>query len=879
MSCSEAQVGRDARALLDDGMSHSRPRNNLWRPSTRIAFADSLHTTTWNPADKVVFSTHFSSLSSVNSREHESTPGRNTRTLQTGIALSRPASLSLTRCPHLLLLPRVQRKAASSGALFSDSSRPDSTFNDHGLGRAFGDDDLRKPVDQKPKARTPRPNTGSIIAKIPHRVSHRSRPVVPANLGTGVIATTESSQEGKAGAQVTRMIENAIVTTTNSRHAAIETGTSDGVGVSIGSLAPGSDIIQQSRPRRKSSNGKTRSPVPHRERKATDRAKLVPAEPSSKRIADGNSKILSSETYSLLVQQAAAKSPNIRESFFMTHIVGFSRAVSAPSRLQKAQHTQTVPTIPAASNSTVPTRAYSQIVSRPQCTAYSATHVPLDQQGSEETKSVAAITARLNSGIANSLVGQAEAVRHQDSEVSHNCSQSLLDFRINQDHDIPSQSARDSLRTSSEANDTDNRLIRSPSHSLLSYQIPEAVLKKAMLSSKGANSAYWQYSLYENLAGERVKVHYCKSKEATERVAKLFLDKEVIGFDIEWKPHAQATDGIKKNISLIQLAIEDRIGLFHIARFSKGDALNDLLAPTLKVIMEASNISKVGVSIKSDCTRLRKFMGIEARGLFELSHLYKLVKYSTGNVKKIDKRLVSLAQQVEEHLQLPLNKGEVRSSDWSADLDFTQISYAASDSYAGLQLYDVMEGKRKALDPAPPRPEHAELNRPIRLANGQTVASSDEPEDLQDDAMDGVVTLPGIEQMARDFMHLSIEDEAEKEIFAKETGATCDPTKAPEVVAAESWVSEWKSALPGAYKPKASPAYLRAYALWHHQKLEVPEAARLLREPPLLTSTVSGYILEAIKVEELPYHEDRLSDVLEYLSRGVDRARYHALRK
>ena len=41
---------------------------------------------------------------------------------------------------------------------------------------------------------------------------------------------------------------------------------------------------------------------------------------------------------------------------------------------------------------------------------------------------------------------------------------------------------------------------------------------------------------------------------------------------------------------------------------------------------------------------------------------------------KINKRLVSLSQQVQEHLQLPLEKGDVRTGDWSnsQDLNFEQ---------------------------------------------------------------------------------------------------------------------------------------------------------------------------------------------------------------
>ena len=208
------------------------------------------------------------------------------------------------------------------------------------------------------------------------------------------------------------------------------------------------------------------------------------------------------------------------------------------------------------------------------------------------------------------------------------------------------------------------------------FHIPDAKLREMMLASPQTGAAYWQYTLYQGPNGEKVKVHYCQSKEASERVAKMFMHEKVLGFDIEWKPQVLATEGIKKNVSLIQLASEERIALFHIARYGKSDDLEDHVAPTLKLLMESPDITKVGVSIKADCTRLRRFMDIQARGLFELSHLYKLVRFSAGNVKKINKWLVALAQQVEEHLQLPMWKGPVRSSDWSSNtqhLTFEQI--------------------------------------------------------------------------------------------------------------------------------------------------------------------------------------------------------------
>ena len=223
----------------------------------------------------------------------------------------------------------------------------------------------------------------------------------------------------------------------------------------------------------------------------------------------------------------------------------------------------------------------------------------------------------------------------------------------------------------------------------LGYHIPKAKLQQAIDAAPSVMAAYWQYTLYRGPGGEKdkVKVHYCKSKDSTERDAQLFLDKEVIGFDIEWTVNATASDGIKKNVALIQIASEERIALFHIARYANATSVDDYVAPTLKRIMESSNITKVGVSVKGDCTRLRKYMNIEARGIFELSHLYKLVKYSCSDVKKINKVLVNLAQQVKEHLQLPLWKGEVRSSDWSQDLNDEQIQCESSCSAPAIKNY------------------------------------------------------------------------------------------------------------------------------------------------------------------------------------------------
>ncbi|KAF1845740.1 uncharacterized protein K460DRAFT_416948 [Cucurbitaria berberidis CBS 394.84] len=247
-------------------------------------------------------------------------------------------------------------------------------------------------------------------------------------------------------------------------------------------------------------------------------------------------------------------------------------------------------------------------------------------------------------------------------------------------------------------------------HVPLAYQIPEDTLRTTMLASPNTRASYWSTKLYKGPLGETLPIHYCRSMEVAERVAQYFLKEKVVGFDIEWNPRARASS-IKQNASLIQLACGDRIALFHISLFP-GITAKQLIPPSLRVVLESPEIMKVGVAVKGDFTRLEKHLDIHAQGVFELSRLHNLVEWYETDPSKVSNRLVGLAAQVLQHLQLPLYKGgqlddepdntsSVRESDWSQPLDLQQIHYAAADAYAGFRLYHVLEWKRKQLRPIP----------------------------------------------------------------------------------------------------------------------------------------------------------------------------------
>ncbi|KAK5656302.1 hypothetical protein OQA88_4682 [Cercophora sp. LCS_1] len=405
----------------------------------------------------------------------------------------------------------------------------------------------------------------------------------------------------------------------------------------------------------------------------------------------------------------------------------------------------------------------------------------------------------------------------------------------------------------------------------LDFKIPEDLFQAALNAPKGSPRSFWSYNLYrgpgeDGTQNQKVKVHYCTSRHTTERVLqRYFMNEKVLGFDLEWESEFKGRSP-RRNVSLVQLASASRIGLFHVALYPEKD---DLVAPSLRKIMEDPNVTKTGVWISGDCTRLRTYLGIDSRGTFELSHLYKVVKYSeSGQPGLVNKRLVSLANQIQDCMHLPLFKGmDVRASKWSEPLDHSQVVYSASDAYAAVQLFAVLDRKRRSLDPVPPLPHHAELKLPIALAHTLNPTEDDEIEISlsEDESEEDIVAF--VKET------LSVEDADTKTTVTTTTTTTV--RRAPvapkrkqtqpqdaRVAEAELWAKqhclEHKNA-------KTAPYALRAYYLWHKNGDLVPEEiAVLLRDPPLATSTVVNYITNSIGADKLPFDKRRLrEEVLE----------------
>ena len=451
-------------------------------------------------------------------------------------------------------------------------------------------------------------------------------------------------------------------------------------------------------------------------------------------------------------------------------------------------------------------------------------------------------------------------------------------------------------------------------HTILDYQIPQKAYRDAVMASTSSNAAFWTHQLYKSSDGRSPVVYYCKNLETAERQCKLFLKEPVLGFDLEWEINASLHKSpVKKCVSLIQLASEDKICLIHVACFA-GEKVEQLLPPSLKTILEDDNIVKAGVNISGDANRMRHCFGVDMKGVFELSHMYRLVK----TPDQVSFKLVGLAAQVQNTLLLPLKKDDVRVSAWSKTLNAQQCVYAAADAYAGFRLFYQLDNLRKDLRPTPPRPAFFETYKPIILGDGTAIerasfkpragtkkaAASGEADESDDEFFDALEDLPDTYELPtlalkdgkvdideadpesvaalRDMMeNTSLADpspSADSKAVSNTTDNAADtqakakpPKQAPHVLVAspETILADmWISSLPSR-NPKVGAASLRAYHLWHHQNHGLDAVAGLCRQPPLAMTSVASYIMTAIKEEDMPYDKARLKEAFVHLPKSV----------
>ena len=472
------------------------------------------------------------------------------------------------------------------------------------------------------------------------------------------------------------------------------------------------------------------------------------------------------------------------------------------------------------------------------------------------------------------------------------------------------------------------------------YRIPDDDRKRDLAAYNSGRECYWSHLKYRGPNGRSPSVRYCTTLQQSEEVAQIFAEERVIGFDMEWKVGGSS---IKEHLSVIQIACDATIGVFHLALY-KGDAVDELIGPSLRGILVSPDVLKTGVNIGQDFKRVHKYLGIMLKGCFELSRLHNLVTLPP-NAGKPSKRLVSLAKQVEQHLVLPLRKDDVRTSDWSKRLNYEQVKYAAADAYAGYRLFHELEEKRCRLPLVPPRPDTIDTALRTSCINDPKPTSDTNPVDVPDE--DDTDTFPEPDRSSSSVIHgaqLNTDKDASAAALPTDSARSKRPTKkkftpdegftemsatkseegdltTPDIgdsssliaypdltthlqslgieeaitvatqyseaqaavslhlSSADAWIDTWMQGLPEGAKPNSRRRQLQAYALWHQQGMSVHRIAGVLKTPPLSPNTVISYILDVIRDEGLPFDTARLRDLLPKLHQDWVQRRYWSLLK
>ncbi|KAH8147406.1 uncharacterized protein LAJ45_08562 [Morchella importuna] len=353
-----------------------------------------------------------------------------------------------------------------------------------------------------------------------------------------------------------------------------------------------------------------------------------------------------------------------------------------------------------------------------------------------------------------------------------------------------------------------------PYDPFMEFQILEEELERKQLLKAGNVNKTWSHLLYQNKEAEPPKVHYCKTVEEANNAAALFLNDKFIGFDLEWDPWAKVTEkSPRSHVSLMQIANQSDIALFHISLFDCKK--NGFIPENLHKILVSEDILKVGVNIGGDALRVYKYLNISMQGTFELSDYRNL-----------------------------LNTGKVRFSQWKKPLTNKQIQYAAADAYAGVRIFDVFQTRRSRLKPCPPLPKPRVLNiQGLGVKKTRKISKTSIPTESNggnENPMDKSI-LPLTKNLS------------------KIGGGLNGQKRSKEVEEADKWVTKYM-AQEGTLV--ASGPQLRAYAMWHEGGCGVEEISKLWRDPPLKLRTVADYILEAIRLESLPYEKEKVKELI-----------------
>lgn len=146
-----------------------------------------------------------------------------------------------------------------------------------------------------------------------------------------------------------------------------------------------------------------------------------------------------------------------------------------------------------------------------------------------------------------------------------------------------------------------------------------------------------------------------------------------LGFDTETRPSFKA--GVVHRVALLQLSTPETCFLIRLCRLT--------LDRTLAALLENPDILKVGAALPNDIQALQKLRRFRQGGFVDLQNIV----HQWGVAEKSVRKMAGVV------LGMRISKAQ-RLSNWeAATLTPAQQSYAATDAWACLQIYDRLMGQ------------------------------------------------------------------------------------------------------------------------------------------------------------------------------------------
>ncbi|HQQ96729.1 MAG TPA: 3'-5' exonuclease [Cyclobacteriaceae bacterium] len=143
-----------------------------------------------------------------------------------------------------------------------------------------------------------------------------------------------------------------------------------------------------------------------------------------------------------------------------------------------------------------------------------------------------------------------------------------------------------------------------------------------------------------------------------------------VGFDTETKP--VFVRGHFNQVAILQIALPNKVFIFRLKATG--------VTPEMAGFLSNSGIEKVGVAVRDDIKALQHLRPFTPGGFVDLAPMAKAAGLEVESVKKLTGLLLGFR----------ISKS-AQTSNWEADvLNDKQISYAATDAWVCLQIYDVL---------------------------------------------------------------------------------------------------------------------------------------------------------------------------------------------